>query len=84
MVAPKQVGVAEAVGDRGEGLVGGLVVSGEVGDEDDLVGGLELVERVLGDVGDGGEALLGHVRDQAIGLALTAIGRDVSPGRGRP
>jgi hypothetical protein len=69
--------VAEAVGDRGEGLVGGLVIGGEVGDEDDLVGRLELLERVLGDVRDGGESLLGHVRDQAVGLALAAIGRDV-------
>lgn len=69
--------VTETVGDRGKGLVGGLVVGGEVGDEDDLVGGLELLECVLGDFGDGGESLLGHVGDQAVGLALSTVGRDI-------
>lgn len=69
--------VTETIGDRGEGLVGGLVVGGKVGDEDDLVGGLELLESVLCDVGDGGESLLGHVRDQAVGLALSTVGRDI-------
>ena len=73
----EEVVVAEAAGDRVEGLVGGLVIGGEVGDEDDLVGGLELLECVLGDLGDGGQSLLGHVRDQPVGLALTAVGRDV-------
>lgn len=73
----KKVVVAEAAGDRVEGLVGGLVVGGEVSNEDDLVGGLELLECVLGDLGDGGQTLLGHVRDQRVGLALTAVGRDV-------
>lgn len=69
--------VAQAVGDRREGLVRGLVVGGDVGDEDDLVGRLELGERGLGHLGDGGQGLLGHVRDEAVGLALAAVGRDI-------
>ncbi|KAH4295492.1 hypothetical protein HBI01_156720 [Parastagonospora nodorum] len=73
----KEEVVAEAIGDLGKGLVRGLVVGGKVGNEHDLVSRLELLEGVLGDVGDGREGLLGHVRDQAVGLALTAIGRDV-------
>ena len=72
----EEVVVTETVGDRVEGLVGGLVVGGEVSDEDDLVGGLELLECVLGDLRDGGQSLLGHVGDQRVGLTLTAIWRD--------
>ena len=53
--------VAEAVGGSGESLVGSLVVGGEVTDQDNLVGGLEVLNGGLVDDGNGGERLLGHV-----------------------
>jgi hypothetical protein len=53
--------VAEAVGGSGESLVGGLVVGSKVTDQDDLVGGLEVLNGGLVDDRDGREGLLGHV-----------------------
>lgn len=43
----EEVVVAEAVGGSGESLVGSLVVGGEVTDQDDLVGGLEVLDGGL-------------------------------------
>lgn len=45
----EEVVVAEAVGGSGESLVGSLVVGGEVTDQDDLVGGLEVLDGGLVD-----------------------------------
>lgn len=61
----EEVLVAETLGDSGEGLVGSLVVLVEVGDQNNLVGGLELLEAVLGEGRNGGKRLLGHVRNDA-------------------
>lgn len=61
----EEVLVAEIGGDGSEGLVGGLVVLVEEGDENNLVSGLELLDAVLGKGGNGRKSLLGHVRDDA-------------------
>lgn len=54
--------VPELLSNGGEGSVARLVVGGEVADEDDLVGGLELLERAAAlEQRDRGEGLLGHV-----------------------
>lgn len=75
--ATEEVGVAELLGDLGEGLVGGLVSGVDVGDENDLVGGLELLKGVLGEDGDGGQGLLHHVGGDGSSLTLARVGRDV-------
>lgn len=70
--------VPELLSDRGVGSVAGLVIGGEVTDEDDLVGGLELLEGVAAlEDGDGRERLLGHVGDDGSGLARALVGLDV-------
>ena len=53
--------VAEGVGDPGEGLVGRLVVSVEVAHDDDVLGLLELLDRVLVQDRNCGQRLLDHV-----------------------
>lgn len=68
--------VAELIGDLGEGLVGGLVSSVEVGDNDNLVGLLELLNVVLGEGRDGGKGLLDHVGGDGSSLALALVGGD--------
>lgn len=65
--------VAEAVGGSGKGLVGSLVVGGKVTDQDDLVGRLEVVDGGLVDNRDGGHGLLGHVRNNAVEVAVSRI-----------
>ena len=57
----EEVGVTETLSKLGEGLVGALVIGVEVGNDNDLVGGLELLEGVLCEEGDSGEGLLDHV-----------------------
>ena len=47
--------------ERAEALVGGLVVGGNVANDNDLVKGLEFLQVLLGHGGDGGHGLLGHV-----------------------
>ena len=67
----EEVAVAERLGNGCVGLVGGLVVSGNVGNEDDVVGGLEVLKGILGQDGDGGQGLLNHVgRDAGEGQKL--------------
>lgn len=61
----EEVGVSESLSDTSEGLVGGLVIGIEVGDDDNLVGGLELLEGILGQDGNSGEGLLDHVGGDA-------------------
>ena len=65
--------VPELRGNGAVRLVGSLVVGGKVGNQDDLVGSLELVEGRLVDQGDGGQGLLGHVRDNGGRLPLPAV-----------
>ena len=70
--------VSMRLGDFGEGGVGRLVVSAEVANDDDFVGRLELIEGGGGgEERNGGEGLLGHVRDDGVGFPSTAIRRDV-------
>lgn len=57
----EEVVITHGLSNLSEGLVGGLVIGGEVGDNDDLVGSLELLKSVLGQDGNGGEGLLDHV-----------------------
>jgi hypothetical protein len=59
--ATEEVGIAETLSKLGEGLVGALIVGVEVGDDNNLVGGLELLKGVLCENGDSGEGLLDHV-----------------------
>lgn len=68
--------VAELISDLGEGLVGSLVGGIEVGDNDDLVGLLELLNVVLGEDRNGGKGLLDHVGGDGSSLALALVGRD--------
>lgn len=71
----EEEGVPELLSDSGVGSVAGLVVGGEVANEDDLVGSLELLVG-LGSLEkrDGRERLLGHVGDDGAGLAGTLVG----------
>lgn len=67
--------VPELLSDGGVGSVARLVVGGKVANENDLVGGLELLKRVAAlEEGDGRERLLGHVGDDGIGLAGALVG----------
>lgn len=66
--------ITEAVGNTGEDLVGLLVVLREVGDDNDLVGLLELLNRRVIELGDGWQGLLGHVGNDGVGLAWAGVG----------
>lgn len=57
--------VTELLSDLGEGLVGGLVCSIVVGDQDDLVGLLEVLQGIGSQDGDSREGLLDHVGGDA-------------------
>lgn len=59
--ATEEVGVTKTLSKLGESLVGALVIGVEVGNNNDLVGGLELLEGVLGEERDSWEGLLDHV-----------------------
>lgn len=59
----KEIVVTESLGDLGEGLVRGLVLLVEESHQDDLVCRLEVLDCVLGENGNGGHGLLGHVGD---------------------
>lgn len=55
-----------------------LVIRGEEGHENHLVGSLELVECGGGrEERDGGHGLLGHVRDNGVCFPCTRVGGDV-------
>ena len=70
----EEEGVPELLSDSGVGSVAGLVVGGEVANEDDLVGSLELLVGLGGlEDGDGREGLLGHIGDDGVGLAGTLV-----------
>jgi len=70
--------VPKLLRDCGEGSVARLVVGGEVANEDDLVGSLELLKGVAAlEEGDRRERLLGHVGDNGVGLAGTLVGLDI-------
>jgi len=74
----KEERVPELLSDGGEGSVARLVVGGEVADQNDLVGGLELLERAAAlEERDRREGLLGHVGDNGSGLARALVGLDI-------
>ena len=74
----KEERVPELLSDGVESSVARLVVGSEVADEDDLVGGLELLERVAAlEQRNRREGLLGHVGDNGSGLARALVGLDV-------
>ncbi|KAI6760212.1 hypothetical protein HG531_013413 [Fusarium graminearum] len=78
--ATEEVGVTETLSKLGEGLVGALVIGVEVSNDNDLVGGLELLEGVLCEDGNSGEGLLDHIAievDLPSSLALTGVGSDI-------
>lgn len=65
--------VTQLLGGLGKGLVGDLVGSVQVRDNDDLVGLLELFQGILGESGNSREGLLDHVRRDASSLALALV-----------
>ena len=74
----KEERVSELLSDGVESSVARLVVGSEVANEDDLVGGLELLERVAAlEQRNRREGLLGHVGDNGSGLARALVGLDV-------
>lgn len=73
----EEVVVAQLLGNGGEGLRGGLIVGVGVGDNDNVVGSLELLEGVLVEAGDSGKGLLHHVGGDGSSLALATVGGDV-------
>lgn len=66
--------IAEILSNGGDGLVGGLVVTLEVGDDDNLVLGLELLDILRLEDGDGGKGLLDHERFNSSSLAGARVG----------
>ncbi|KAF5125953.1 hypothetical protein E5D57_010647 [Metarhizium anisopliae] len=73
----EQIVVTELLGNSGEGLVGGLVIGSKVGDDNNLVGRLELLEGILGQERNGRQRLLDHVRGDGSSLALAIVGGDI-------
>jgi hypothetical protein len=69
----EEVVVTERVGDTVENLVRGLVVLSKVGNNDNLIGLLEVVMRGDIELGDGWERLLGHVGNNGIRLAWAGV-----------
>lgn len=57
----EKISVSLGLSERGEALVGGLVIGGHVADDDDFIHGLEILQVLLGHARNGGHGLLGHV-----------------------
>lgn len=58
----EEIVIPLSFGERGERVIGGLVIGCDVADDDNLVHRLDFFKVLFGNGGDGGKGLLDHVR----------------------